>query len=326
MIAELKERIVRPFSLVRDQWTALDLPGRAARARNTVTNATATARNAVVSAWRTVAGADYFALLEKAVTHLRTPFDHFQQTLTEANYNAAPRSLWSMIQGHKRETPETTPLVVGEGMIGTSKKVGNRYLWAAVFAALSTKTLLAAAVVLATAGTAIVGLEYWRARKDRLDVITEVNFAGQKVQGSRADLCRLHMAQVRIMNLGSTFQRASLESTTDTIARLMESVAEEKKRVKVLEPGPFGAMSCTYDFSRPEISLVNKWERGTQASAPDAPSAVNFPKAGSFRNLRESWKNKRDREEEILDRLVALQKSLPPDLKRKFRREIVRAS
>lgn len=265
---------------------------------------------------------DYFAMAETCMARIRRPIDQFKQTLTEANYNSQPRSLWSLISGKKRDLPETTSLIVGNGMISTSKRVGNRFLWAALFAALSTHTLIVAAVGLAAAGLTVFGLEYYRAKKDREDTITEVNFAGQKVEGTRADLCHLHHAQLKIMNIGTAFKQASLESTTDTIGNILESVAEERKRIKIIDAGPYGAMSSTYDFSRPEISLINKDERQIAMTMAVAEPPSAFPKAGEAPSLSDGWRRRHDKEEIILDQLLALQKSLPPRLKKRFEHEL----
>lgn len=281
---------------------------------------------------------DYFDLAERFVERIRGPFDLYERTLQEANYNAKPRSLWSLIRGKKRELPETTQIEVGEKMVDTSRTIGKRFMWAAIFAALSMKMLVVLAVGLAAAGIGLFALGYHRAKKDRLDVITEVNMAGQKVEGTRADLCRLHMAQVKIMNLASSFKQASHESTTDTIANAMRAVEAERRRVRILDPGPYGALNNAYDFSRPLISLVNIEEREAERLAREralqaeraaaeirAKDEAEFPLAGDFGRLRDSWRAKREREEQILDQLVALQRSLPPRLKRKFDLEMKKA-
>ncbi len=315
--------------------TVIDNGGKA------VMNSWTTARDTVLDAKRTVVETDYFVLLNKMTLAITRPVDRFQQILNEANYHAEPRNIWSLLFGRKRELPETTSIEVGGKMFDGSKKVTNRFMWTAIFAAFTTHTLIMSAIVMAVIGGGLFMLEFSRAKKDREDIITEVNFAGQRIEGRRADLCRLHQAQVAIMNLASTFRQASLESTTDTIARIMEKVEKERKRVKILDPGPYGALTDSYDFSRPQISLVNKDEREYEAhqaalakahhhaapapvaEAPEVEEASSFPKAGEFRSLRGSWKKKRDmRQDDIVETLAALQKSLPPMMRKKLAKEL----
>lgn len=300
----------------------------------------AIAATGITTALGKIRTTDYFELAEHGMDKIRKPFDVYEKTLQEANYHARPRTLWSLIRGKKRDLPETAQLEVGEKMVDTSRTIGKRFMWAAIFAALSMKMLVVLAVGLAFTGIGMFALGYHRAKKDRLDVITEINMAGQKVQGTRADLCRLHMAQCKIMNLASTFKQASLESTADTISNAMKAVEEERRRVKILEQGPYGALTDVYDFSRPLISLVNKDERDAAARAEQeralqaeraaaeirAKDEKDFPHAGDFGTLRDSWRAKKGREEQILDQLVALQKSLPPRLKRKFEAELRKAA
>lgn len=200
---------------------------------------------------------------------LRARYDHFETTLEEAHYHAAPRSVFDLFKSDKKRLPETTPLQVSTRMIGTSETVGKRFVWGAIFAALSIKTLALASVVLAATGLGILAAEYKRAKRMREDIITETNFAGQQVQGRRADLCRLHKAQVKIMNLGASFKKASMESTTDTIRNIIDSVADERARVIILDKGRYNTLPDMYDFSRPAVHLVNQDERMT-----DEPASV----------------------------------------------------
>ena len=71
-----------------------------------------------------------------------------------------------------------------------AKMIGKRFMWGAIYALLAIKTVTLAAIGMAVAGVGLFGLEYYRSRKAGKEVITEVNFAGQTVEGSRASLCR----------------------------------------------------------------------------------------------------------------------------------------
>lgn len=284
----------------------------------TVQNAATSAKEYIADKVTLVRTTDYFALAKKISDKIRRPVEKFQQTVLEANYNAQPRTLWSLISGEKRDLPDTTPLAVGNRMIDTSQTVGKRFLWAAAFAALSTKTLMMAAIVLGVTGGAMFALEYYRARRDSEDIITEVNFAGQKVEGKRADLCRLYQAQMKIMNLGSSFKQASLESTSDTIQKILEQVAGERKRVRILDAGPYGAYKDAYDFSRPQVALVDHdgGERNRISRNPP-PRLIH-----DIKPLRQSFARKHARADEIVEKLDALHKSLPVHLRRRVLREL----
>lgn len=274
---------------------------------------------------------------------IRSAYDTFETTLEEANYLAEPRSILNFFGFGKKKLPETTGVTVSTKMLDTSETVGRRFMWGAIFAALTIKTLMVTAGLLTLAGCGILAAEYVRAKRVREEEIIEVNFAGQRVKGSRADLCRLHKAQVNIMNLATVFKKASLESTSDTIQHLIDGVAEERKRVHVLDAGPYGAVAGVYDFSRPAISLVNQDERkvgaplqslssvpgmamGMAASlqnnaAPvvaDAAQPMIFDRQS--RKLSESFRTRRAREEQIVEQLIEMQRDLSPAIKRRIQR------
>lgn len=274
---------------------------------------------------------------------IRSAYDTFEDTLEEANYLAEPRSILNFFGFGKKKLPETTGVTVSTKMLDTSETVGRRFMWGAIFAALTIKTLMVTAGLLTLAGCGILGVEYMRAKRVREEEIIEVNFAGQRVKGTRADLCRLHKAQVNIMNLATVFKKASLESTSDTIQHLIDGVAEERKRVHVMDAGPYGAVAGVYDFSRPAISLVNQDER--KAGAPlqslssvpgmaicmaatmqndatpvivDAAQPMIFDRQS--RKLSESFRTKRAREEQIVEQLIEMQRDLSPALRRRIQR------
>ena len=181
-------------------------------------------------------------------------------------------------------------------------------MWASAIALLSMQTMAWVAGGLAVLGGGILATEYLQSRRARTNVITEVNFAGQHVEGTRADLYRLHQAQVRIMNLASSFQQASSESTSETVARIAESVAQETKRVKVVSGGRYGAGTDAYEFSEPGIKLVKDRPQQPATVVPTAAPAV------ADKSLKAAWDHKGFSEEEIVDRLTALQQALPPEV------------
>lgn len=238
-------------------------------------------------------------------------YEHFYQTLAEGHYQAEPLTLWTLLRPNKQKMPGTAPVEVGTRMLDTSSTVGKRFLWASIFAALSIHALTTTAIVMAVAGIALLALEYRRSKEAGQQVITEINFAGQKVQGSRADLYHLHKAQEQIMKLSDSFRMASMESTTDTIDRVMKGVAEQRKRVKVLDGGRFGAKTTSYEFSEPAVKLVedNDGAKISRAGASALDTAAAKP---AFTKAALS-------EDEVVEKLMALHESLPPHLAERLR-------
>lgn len=200
-------------------------------------------------------------------------------------------------------------------MISTSRSFGKRMMWASAVALLSMNFLAWAALGLGAIGASFIALEYIQCRRHRGDVINEINFAGQHVEGKRSDLCRLHMAQVRIMNLASAFKPASLESTSDTVQEIIDSVAAERKRVKILAVGRYDADSEAYDFSEPGIKLVNDKKNPAHATR----SAVS-----SVPSLKSAWDGRRYTEDEVIEHLARLEQALPPAMQEKLKQRLAR--
>jgi hypothetical protein len=240
---------------------------------------------------------------------LRQAYENFEQTLTEGNYRSGPRSVWARVFGTNEELPETTEIAVGATMLGTSRTWGTRLVWAGAVAWLSVHFLAWAAVGVGLLGAGVLANEYVHCRRARNDVITEVNFAGQKVEGKRSDLCRLHMAQVRIMNLANAFRPASAETTHETVQQIMDSVKAESRRVKVIDAGRYDADKNAYDFSEPGIKLVN------DRNNPDHDARA---KVAAVPSLKEAWESRRLTEDEVVDHLAALERALPPTLQEKL--------
>ena len=241
---------------------------------------------------------------------LRQAYEKMEQTLAEGNYRSGPNSLWGRLLGKKDPIiPETTEIAVGATMIGTSRIWGVRLLWTAAVAVLSVHFVAWTAFAIGAIGAGVLATEYVHCARARKDVITEVNFAGQKVEGTRADLCRLHMAQVRIMNLANAFQPASAETTHETVQQIMDSVKAESRRVKVIDAGRYDADRNAYDFSEPGIKLVN------DRNNPDHDARA---KVAAVPSLKDAWEQRRLTEDEVVDHLAALERALPPTLQEKL--------
>ena len=241
-------------------------------------------------------------------------YEKFHNTIAEGHYRAEPLTIWTLLKPpKKKDLPETPQTATGAMMIGTSRTLGKRFMWAAIFAALSIQTLYTVAIGLAIVGTGLLTMEYKRSKRSGEEVIREVNFAGQVVEGQRKDLYHLHNAQERIMNLAASFKAASMESTTDTIDRIMNTVAEQRARIKVVEGGRFGAGTKAYEFSEPGIKLVEDDGSAKISRAPGSPFAqmAASPALATAAAKPDFDKAAALTEDEIVERLQALHRALP---------------
>ena len=213
-------------------------------------------KDGIAAGFRWVGGQIYKGA-EKTFGKLHEGYDNFHLTIAEGNYHIKPKSLYTLITGQGRETDVSAPITqVGTAMLDTGRSFGKRMMWASAIAFFSINAVAWTIGCVAFAGIALFALEYAQSRRARNETITEVNFAGQTVEGTRADLYHLHHAQEKIMNLSSAFKQASMDSTNDTIHRIMDDVAERSKRVKVLHSGRYEAGTLRYEFSEPAIKLV----------------------------------------------------------------------
>ncbi len=235
-------------------------------------------------------------------------YDEFQQTLAEGHYREKPLPFWAPLKLTPGNWPETSPVAAGGVVLDTGRTFAKRLLWGGAFALLAFDIVLKAGVALIASGLALYGYEYYRSTCTRKETITEVNFAGQRVEGTRKDLCRLYQAQIRIMNIAGSFKQASMASTGETAAAIIKSVAAERKRIKVLNPGIYGAKNDVYDFSEPQLKLV---EDGDDTPVP-RPA-----KAGALqgRSLKDAWDDKAPAsDDEIVEKFMALESALPPHI------------
>ena len=256
----------------------------------------------------------------------RRSVDNFNQVITEGNYRMPPMTWGRLITGIKPQLqlPATSEVAVGTTMIDTGKMLGEKFMWAFAVAALTVSALKWAAIGFGVVGVAVYTGEYWRAKKSRNDEITEINFAGQKVKGTRADLYRLHMAQLRIMNISDHL--ASTNGTAaDAICQILETVKNERARVKVMEGGRYKASEAAYAFTEPDFRLLvddlPEFEPKKEATNDNQtqPGGLNGI------SLREGWDSKRVSADEIVERLAALEEALPADVKQKLDARLGRA-
>lgn len=246
---------------------------------------------------------------------LRSKIDHYNQVISEGNYQLPPMTWTRLITGVKPafEIPSTPDAAVATTMIDTGKKLGERFLWAFSVAALGAVALKWAAIAFGVAGVSVYTLEYFRAKKSREDEITETNFAGQRVKGKRSDLYRLRHAQLQVMNI--TDKLGQVDSTTeDAISKIVDSVKEERARVIIVDRGRYKASETAYDFREPDFRFVKEEPEFEDKSAVRLDTL----------SLRPAWDSKRVSSDEIVERLAALQEALPDDLQERLKERLAR--
>lgn len=249
--------------------------------------------------------------------------EKINEILAEGNYRVPPMSWGRLIKGMKPELPATSEVAVGTTMIDSGKSLGTRFMWASLIALLSINTLMWAAVGFGAVGIAIYTAEYWRAKKSRSDELIEINFAGQRVKGQRSDLYRLHRAQLKIMNISDSLSSGT-NTTADAIASILDTVKEERKRVKVLEGGRYGASTDAYGFTEPDFRLLFDESDIAQKNEPEAkkPEAEPQPLPAVKGDLQAAWNSKRMTADDFVEQLAALQESLPPEVADKLQQRL----
>lgn len=240
--------------------------------------------------------------------------DKINEILAEGNYRVPPMSWGRLIKGMKPELPATSEVAVGTTMIDSGKSLGTKFMWASLIALLSINTLMWAAVGFGAVGIAIYTAEYFRAKKSRSDELVEINFAGQRVKGQRSDLYRLHRAQLKIMNISDSLSSGT-NTTAEAIASILDTVKEERKRVKVMEGGRYGASTDAYSFTEPDFRLLfdeNDIKKPEPQPQPPQPEVQPLPAVKG--DLTAAWNSKRMTADDFVEQLATLQESLPPEV------------
>lgn len=221
------------------------------------------------------------SVLMRAEEKVLDVMDQYDDIMREGGYHAPHETLFRrLFNPSRKRAVETTAAMAGQLGTGTAKKLLDKILFGTAIALMSSNVALTLGITLAVLGIGFKVKEFFDARSARKDIIRERNFAEQVVEGTRADLCRLHVAQYKIMNLSEVFERASLISASETIDRIIADVEPEISRVKVIEPGRYGADTLRYDFSEGLIKLVNrKTPRAANANKCAAPQTVTAPVA-----------------------------------------------
>lgn len=265
---------------------------------------------------------------------LQKSVERFNQVVTEGNYRMPPMTWGRLIRGLKPQLqlPATAEAAIGTSMIDTGKMLGERFLWAFTITALGAVALKWAALGFGIAGIGVYTLEYFRAKKSREDVISEINPAGQRVQGTRADLCRLRHAQLRIMNITDTMS-ADSTTTADAIDSILDSVKEERKRVQVLDEGPHRAGASAYAFTEPDFRIMHIQGAGDRPKKPRKPKVKVEPGTGTETgqkpaqpldglDLKSAWDGKRMTAGDFVEQLAQLQEALPAGMQEQLRQRL----
>lgn len=249
---------------------------------------------------------------------LEKKLDKYNQVVTEGNYRLPPMTWGRLLRGLKPELqlPATSEVAVGTSMIDTGKMLGEKFVWATIITAATLTTLKWAALGFAIIGSAVYTMEYIRAKKSREDVITEVNFAGQLVKGTRADLCRLQRAQLRIMNVSNNVDASSSVTAEEAVSNILRSVEEERKRVHVSDGGRYGADKKSYAFTEPGFRLVIDESKLPQHCEKEKAAKT------SPASLREAWQGKRMTPDDVIETLAVMQESLPQDMAEKLQQRL----
>ncbi len=272
-----------------------------------------TAGTRIASFFR-AAGKGLLNFAEEAVHNTRAGYDNFHLRIAEGNYRVKPKSLWTLItgQGSKPEI-DVAATKFGGAMMDTGRSFGKRMMWASAIALVSMQAMVWVAGGIALAGAGLFVLEFVQSRRAGREIIREVNFAGQHIEGTRADLYHLHNAQEKIMNLGGTFAQASMESTSETIERIISSVADNAARVKVVDAGRYNAGCEGYEFSEPGIKLVKDRPAPpsifhAQTTTPATTHALADMSVKSTFDAAAAYTP-----EEVAKRFLALEEALPAD-------------
>lgn len=225
---------------------------------------------------------------ERPIRSIYRGFKHFERVLTEGNYRYDQKSaLGELLNSKMPDLPDTLPAVAASRMVRIVKTAGERIGWLFVLTLAAQNTMVwwgfgAVSVI----GSGLMVREYTRARNRMSDTLRETNVAGQTVEGSRMDLCRLYNAQARIFKIADHFKDAPMQTMTEVINDIVASVADESKRVKVVDGGPNGAGTDRYEFSEIRIKLVN----GEETS-----------------NLRQAWGERASNDNKLEERIRQLE-------------------
>lgn len=182
--------------------------------------------------------------------------DSYNQTIREGTYGRKSDFVKRLVGLGDRKNKKSVHAVVGQKAMNAISSVlstvgGKLLLGIAAAAVFSTTVAVGVGAAILGVGAVVLYKNHARAKERSRDVIEEVNLAGQKVKGTRSDLCRLRDMYIHLQNVENYVPEASTETPEELRAGLLKSVADEIKRVQVLDAGNIGASAERY--SLPEL-------------------------------------------------------------------------
>lgn len=238
--------------------------------------------------------------------------DKYVSLLEEGYYQTEHKSFLGKILGKKKtkNDPFSPPVLLGskavDGALSGIVAGMGKYAWLALGAYLTFNGYIFAAAGLLASGVAFVANEVRKAKIARDEIITEENFAGQIVRGTRKDLYHLHVAQAKILELPRHFKRASIQSVSDTLKIIVDDVEHLRGRVKIVDVGPHGASASVYSFSKESYKLVDDFSLNPVAQKNSTLTGLD---------LKKSWDDMTAANRELLiNTLAALQQVLPDEV------------
>lgn len=183
----------------------------------------------------------------------------YDQAIREGGYGRQSSFIKSLLgQDDIRISRRSIHSVVGQKAVsGVLSSVGGKLLLGAIAAAVvSTTVALSVGAVILGAGAALLYKNFKRAKEKSKEVMEEINLAGQKVSGTRSDLCRLRDMYIHLQYVENYMPEGSTETPEQKRAALFKAVADERKRVKVLDAGNSGASAETYALPEAEHNFT----------------------------------------------------------------------
>lgn len=181
-------------------------------------------------------------------------FDNFRNTIRAGYYAPA--------FPHKHDSnnsslPRRPWVLAGFGLTGLAGSLATDAIVTLAVGASAIGIAAGAGVAVIAAG-AMFGALYLHSLKHGRETISETNMAGQKVQGPRADLYTLHMAQKKIISLTEAFDDvAPLRVVAAEVQDVIKSTVDARKRVTILDSSDAPGHETDYEFVRPVVQFAD---------------------------------------------------------------------
>ncbi len=201
-------------------------------------------------------------------------FDNFRNTIRAGYY--APAYPHKHDSNSRGGLPRRPWVLAGFGLTGLAGSLATDAIVTLAVGASAIGIAAGAGVAVVAAG-AMFGALYLYSLKHSRQTISETNMAGQKVQGQRADLYTLHMAQKKIISLTEAFDDvAPLRVVAAEVQDVIKSTAEARTRVTILDSTDAPGHERDYEFVRPVVHFAD-------AAAIVAPESAAKPARKPFR-------------------------------------------